>query len=317
MMCAVYGVARSGFYAWLRRQPSQHARQDVQLLQRVCEIHQRSRGYYGSPRVTGQLRLDGNPVGRRRVARLMRLAGLQGRSARLYRHSKVLQRAFYASVPHRLQDKPAQAANQVWHGDVTYLQVAGKWRYMAAVMDRHSRRIAGWSLGRRRDAALTVQALRQSARNRNPGPGLTFHTDRGVEYAAYEFRRQLAKLGTVAEHEPCWQDERQRSHGVVFPLHEVRRAIRQDVQRRRRIETGLEQLHHLLQPPATALVARLPSSRSVRAAAGPVSRCPLKRCKFPRSGIAPRSVLVTVRIAAQFRCISVNSDVRPHGRPRR
>jgi putative transposase len=197
MMCALYGVARSGFYAWLHRQPSLRSQQDVQLLQRVCEVHHRSRGYYGSPRVTGQLRLNGHRVGRRRVARLMRLAGLQGRSARLYRHSKVLQRAFYASVPHRLQDKPAQEPNQVWLGDVTYLQVAGKWRYMAAVMDRHSRRIVGWSLGCRRDAALTAQALRQSARNRNPGPGLTFHSDRGVEYAAFGFRRQLARLGML------------------------------------------------------------------------------------------------------------------------
>jgi transposase InsO family protein len=196
-MCAVFGVARSGFYAWLHRQPSRRAQQDAQLLQRVCEVHECSRGYYGSPRVVGQLRLDGHHVGRRRVARLMRLAGLQGRSARLYRHSKVLQRAFYASVPHRLQETRAQAPNQVWLGDVTYLRVAGKWRYMAAVMDRHSRRIVGWSLGRRRDAALTARALRQSARNREPDPGLTFHSDRGVEYAAFEFRRQLARLGML------------------------------------------------------------------------------------------------------------------------
>jgi putative transposase len=197
MMCALYGVARSGFYAWQRRQPSERDRDDAQLLEQVRIVHSRSRGYYGSPRVTGQLRLDGQHVGRRRVARLMRLAGLQGRSARLYRHSKVLQRAFYASVPHRLHDACAQAPNQVWLGDVTYLHVAGKWRYLAAVMDRHSRRIVGWSLGKRRDAALTARALRQSARNRDPEPGLTFHSDRGVEYAAFEFRRQLARLGML------------------------------------------------------------------------------------------------------------------------
>jgi transposase InsO family protein len=197
MMCALYGVTRSGFYAWQRRQPSERAVHDAQLLEQVRTVHARSRGYYGSPRVTGQLRLNGHHVGRRRVARLMRLAGLQGRSARLYRHSKVAQRAFYASVPHRLHDAVVQAPDQVWLGDVTYLQVAGKWRYLAAVMDRHSRRIVGWSLSKRRDVALTVQALRQSARNRSPAPGLTFHSDRGVEYAAFEFRRQLARLGML------------------------------------------------------------------------------------------------------------------------
>jgi putative transposase len=75
--------------------------------------------------------------------------------------------------------------------------VAGQWRYMAAVMDRHSRRIVGWSLSHRRDAALTTQALRQAARNRNLGPGVLFHSDRGIEYAAFEFRQQLVKLGML------------------------------------------------------------------------------------------------------------------------
>lgn len=94
MMCTLYGVTRAGFYAWQQRQPSARSCNDVQLLEQVRAVHERSRGFYGSPRVTRQLRLDGVAVGRRRVARLMRLAGLQGRSARLYRHSKVLQRAF-------------------------------------------------------------------------------------------------------------------------------------------------------------------------------------------------------------------------------
>jgi putative transposase len=94
-MCEMHGVTRAGFYAWCKRQPSQRHQDDQDLLARVRQIHADSRGFYGSPRVAGQLRLDGHGVGRRRVARLMRQAGLQGRSARLYRHSKVLQRAFY------------------------------------------------------------------------------------------------------------------------------------------------------------------------------------------------------------------------------
>ena len=98
-MCRLHGVTRSGFYAWSKREPSRRNRDDQGLLARVRQIHADSRGFYGSPRVMGQLRLDGHFVGRRRVARLMRAASLQGRSARLYRHSKVLQRAFYAGVP--------------------------------------------------------------------------------------------------------------------------------------------------------------------------------------------------------------------------
>ncbi len=197
MMCALYGVTRGGFYAWQRRQPSERAQQDELLVERVREVHARSRGYYGSPRVTGQLRRDGLPVGRRRVARLMRCAQLQGRSARLYRRAKVTQRAFFASVPNHQRQVVIEAPNQVWVGDVTYLKVAGQWRYLAVVMDRHSRRIVGWSLSARRDAALTSEALQHAARNRQPEPGLVFHSDRGIEYAAFEYRERLARLGIL------------------------------------------------------------------------------------------------------------------------
>lgn len=196
-MCKLLGVTRSGFYAWAKRQPSQRRQDDQALLARVRQIHADSRGFYGSPRVAGQLRLEGRTVGRRRVARLMREAGLQGRSARLYRHSKVLQRAFYSGVPYLPESAATQRQDQVWVGDVTYLKVAGKWRYMAAVMDKHSRRIVGWSLGARRDAALTREALVSSAKRRRVRPGVVFHSDRGIEFANYEFRNQLSALGMV------------------------------------------------------------------------------------------------------------------------
>ena len=88
-----------------------------------------------------------------------------------------------------------QGRNQVWVGDVTYVKVGSQWRYLAVVMDRYSRRILGWSLSTRRDAALTVEALRHSMRNRQPAPGLMFHSDRGIEYAAFEYRNELARLG--------------------------------------------------------------------------------------------------------------------------
>jgi putative transposase len=197
MMCGLYGVTRGGFYAWHARQPRERSREDASLLEQVRQAHTDSRCIYGSPRVTRQLRLDGIPVGRRRVARLMQHAGLQGRSARRYRQPKAERRAFYARVPYRPDGANTQASDQVSVRDVTYLKVAGGWRYMAAVMDRHSRRIVGWSLSDRRDAALTTQALRQSARNRQPGPGVLFHSDRGIEYAARECGDQVSRLGML------------------------------------------------------------------------------------------------------------------------
>jgi putative transposase len=196
-MCELHGVTRSGFYAWSQRQPSQRQQDDQYLRERISQIHSDSRGFYGSPRVAGQLRLDGQVVGKRRVARLMRQAGLQGRSARLYRHSKVLQRAFYAGVPYRPESALTQRHDQVWVGDVTYLKVAGQWRYMAAVMDKHSRKIVGWSLSNRRDAALTTKALLRSAAHRSVRPGVVFHSDRGIEFANFEFRNQLQRLGML------------------------------------------------------------------------------------------------------------------------
>ena len=197
MMCELHGVSRAGFYAWRQRRPSQRRQDDEQLLARVRQIHADSRGFYGSPRVAGQLRLEGQCVGKKRVARLMRQAGLQGRSARLYRHSKVLQRAFYAAVPYLQQSAATQRHDQVWVGDVTYLKVGGQWRYMAAVMDKHSRKIVGWSLSARRDAALTKEGLRRSAASRAVRPGVVFHSDRGIEFANFEFREQLRRLGMV------------------------------------------------------------------------------------------------------------------------
>jgi putative transposase len=100
-------------------------------------------------------------------------------------------------VPYLPESANTQRQDQVWVGDVTYLRVAGQWRYMAAVMDKHTRRIVGWSLGRRRDAALTREALVQSAWSRCVSPGVVFHSDRGIEFANFEFRKQLGDLGMV------------------------------------------------------------------------------------------------------------------------
>ncbi len=165
------------------------------MTERVLEVFRDARGLYGSPRVTRQLGLLGIPVGRRRVARLMRLAQIQGRSARLYRRSRVGQRKFYRGYPNAIHGVTTNRPNQLWVADVTYVRVAGHWRYLAVVMDRHSRKVLGWSLGRNRDASLTRRALAHAVRWRRPSPGVMFHSDRGIEYAAFDLGEALSRLG--------------------------------------------------------------------------------------------------------------------------
>jgi transposase InsO family protein len=190
-MCKHLDVSRGGFYAWQKRLPSLRQLDDQALVERVREVHQRSRAIYGAPRVTHNLRQQGVDVGQRRVARLMRMAQLQGRSARLYRRSRTGQKAFFKSVPNCQHEIEPHGINQIWVGDVTYLKVRHQWRYLAVVMDKFSRRVVSWSLSPQRDADLTSEAMRLALRHRQPDSGLIFHSDRGIEYAAHRYKAVL------------------------------------------------------------------------------------------------------------------------------
>ena len=195
MMCEYFGVSRSGFYAWSKRAPSKRQQREAGLVEQVQRIHRQSRGYYGSPRIKHALQHEGVAVSRSTVARLMRHARLQGRSARSYRRSRAGQRAFFTSVPNTARHVLVQRLDQVWVGDVTYLRVAGQWRYLAVVMDKFSRRVIGWSLSAQRDARLTCEVLAHAWRNRKPQDTLHVHSDRGIEYSAWAYRDKLSRLG--------------------------------------------------------------------------------------------------------------------------
>jgi len=194
LMCRRYGVTRAGYYAWRRRGPSVRAQEDARLRARVVQIYEQSRGTYGSPRIHQALKAAGVRVGEKRVARLMREQGLKARVARLYRANPGNHR-FFTDIPNRQLEHEVTKPGQVWVGDLTYLRVGHQWRYLATVMDKYSRRIVGWSFGRNKDVKLTLRALNRAVFQRRPGPGVIFHTDRGIEYAAYPFRDRLAELG--------------------------------------------------------------------------------------------------------------------------
>lgn len=195
-MCRFYGVSRAGYYAWKARGESARSKEDRRLLKRITQVHAASDGTYGSPRVHEALQQRGVHTGRKRVARLMRENRIRGRVADIYK-ANAASHAFYTSVPNRQLQAIADAPNKVWTADVTYIRIGGRWRYLAVVMDKYSRKLIGRKLGDRRDVGLTLAALDQAVRNRRPPPGVIFHTDRGIEYAAQAFRDRLAALGFI------------------------------------------------------------------------------------------------------------------------
>jgi transposase InsO family protein len=124
----------------------------------------------------------------------MRAAGLRARVVQIYRANPHLHR-FYSQHPNRLSTRAATRPDRIWVGDITYLPLAGRWHFLAVVLDQWSRRVLAWRLGRTRDARLTQAVLDAAVRRRHPRPGLIFHSDRGSEYAANAFRDRLRALG--------------------------------------------------------------------------------------------------------------------------
>jgi transposase InsO family protein len=195
-MCRLYRVTRGGFYAWRARRRSLSVRQNDDIGARIEAIHQASHGTYGSPRVHRALERLGCRVSENRVARLMRRRGIRGRVATI-RYTSPNMRRYYACLSNEQLAVQVRRPDQVWVGDITYLKVGPIYRYLAVVMDRFSRRVLGWSFGKRKDVRLTLRALDRAVRNRRPRHGLIFHTDRGIEYAAGVFKQRLAALGIV------------------------------------------------------------------------------------------------------------------------
>jgi len=196
-MCRVLEVSLSGYYAWCKRLPSRHSREDARLAEQVKTAFQANRGVYGSPRVHAELQAQGITCARKRVARLMRQQGLAARKARhrtITTHSdpeaqvapNLLQRNFHADEP-----------DTKWVADTTYIWTAEGWLYLAVVLDLFSRMVVGWSMAATQDASLVVQALQMAIARRHPQAGLLHHSDRGSTYTSQGYQALLREQGMV------------------------------------------------------------------------------------------------------------------------
>ncbi|WNM33668.1 IS3 family transposase [Streptomyces sp. Li-HN-5-11] len=209
--CELLKVSRAAFYARRTGTPGPRAVRDAELTKQITAVHEQSRGTYGAPRVHAVLQREGAGCGRRRVARLMRLAGLAGRHRRR-RHRTTIPDPHAATRPDLVlrdfQPDPA-AVDTRWCGDITCIATEEGWLYLATVIDIASRRVAGWAAADHLRTELVAEALRAACRTRRPAGPVIFHSDRGCQYTSREFALLATEFGvrlSVGRTGQCWDN---------------------------------------------------------------------------------------------------------------
>ena len=200
-LCEALEVSASGYYDWSTRQaqPGPRARENARLVHQIVQIHKQSRQTYGSPRIQVALRQAGHAHGRHRIARLMRQQGLCGRAKGRFRVCTTDSHHDQPIAPNRLPELPApNAANQIWVGDITYIQTEEGWLYLAGILDLYSRRLTGWAMSAHINTELILAAWDMALIQGQPPVGLVFHSDRGVQYASKDYRHALQSTQSIA-----------------------------------------------------------------------------------------------------------------------
>lgn len=193
MMCEVLDVSESGYHAWRARPPSQHEREDDELLARIREIHATSRETYGAPRVHAELAAEGTSVGCKRVARLMRNASLVGASRRKWCTTTTPDGTVPA--PDLVdRDFAVDEPNQLWVADITYVPTWAGFLYLAVVLDAFSRRIVGWAMATHLRTELVTDALNMALGQRRP-TNVIHHSDHGCQYTSIAFGLRCREAG--------------------------------------------------------------------------------------------------------------------------
>lgn len=195
LMCATLEVSRSGYYAWLERSESMHAREDRRLLVLIREEHVKGRETYGAVRIHEAMKKRGETCGLHRVERLRQEAGIRSKVSRKFRKTTDSDHA-HRVAPNLLgQVFAAKAPDSTWVSDITYLQTDEGWLFLAATLDLYSRKIVGWAMSEFMPVELVGDALRMALDRRSPARGLVHHSDRGTQYAARMFQDLLEQHG--------------------------------------------------------------------------------------------------------------------------
>jgi putative transposase len=192
-MAQVFGVSRSGYYAWRGRPMSSREQANQELLGRIEQEFQISRRTYGSPRIHAVLHRQGVGCGHNRVARLMRLAHLTPPRKRKWGPLTTRRDPRVTPAPNLLdQDFSAAQPNRKWVTDITYIATAEGWLYLAGVLDLFSRKVVGWAMSEQIDTALVQAALQMALQRRHPTADFLHHSDQGSQYTSQAYLAELA-----------------------------------------------------------------------------------------------------------------------------
>ena len=191
-------ISISGYHSWQRRLPLGRQQQDLLLAQQIHVIHQRRKQRYGAPRIHADLQADGQRVSRKRVARLMRAAGLRAKGTRKFVKTTDSDHADPVSPNLLARHFDVPQPNHVWASDLTYIPTKEGWLYLAVTIDLHSRAVVGYAMDTSMPATLPSSALRMAAVRRHPPTGLLHHSDRGSQYTSKLFQAELAYLGAIS-----------------------------------------------------------------------------------------------------------------------
>lgn len=197
VLCRVMQVSKSGFYAWRTRAKSQRSRENQRLLLHIRSVFEESDQTYGSPRIWRELQEQGIHCGKNRVARLMRSSGIRAELPSRFRITTDSEHSLPTAPNLLAQDFTADAANERWAADITYVWTREGWLYLAVVLDLFSRRVVGWSMQPRLEKTLVLDALEMALAQRSPSAGLLHHSDRGSQYASRSFQERLQRDGIV------------------------------------------------------------------------------------------------------------------------
>ena len=198
-LCRAMRVSISGYHAWFRRLdgPSSRSKEEKQLLARIKIAHKQSDGTYGSPRIYKDLRADGTRISRKRIERIMRKHGICGQPLKRFKVTTDSKHDLPIAENLLDQNFEVEAPNTRWSGDITYLWTGQGWLYLAVILDLWSRRVVGWSMQANLERALALEALDAAIRQRQPqrGNGVICHSDRGSQYASFDYQTILRENG--------------------------------------------------------------------------------------------------------------------------